>query len=81
MVTVYSTPTCGFCHMAMAYLKSRNIEFISKDISADEASYQEAVGKMHGMFTGVPIIDIDGLIILGFDRAKIDAALREKKLI
>ena len=80
-VTVYSTPTCAFCHMAKEYFKANKVEFEDKDVSADGDAYKEVVDKMNGAFAGVPVIDIDGTIVLGFDRGKIDAALKDKGLV
>lgn len=77
-VIVYSTPTCAFCHMAKEYFKASGVEFEEKDVSLDQSAYQEVVKKMNGNFSGVPVIDIDGTIILGFDRPKIDQALKAR---
>ena len=78
-ITVYTTPTCGFCHMAKQYLDSKSIEFDTKDITTDETAYQEILDKSDQL--GVPVLDVDGTIIVGFDRTKIDAVLRDKKLM
>ena len=72
-VIIYTTPTCGFCHMAKEYFKSKKIEFNTKDVTEDAAAYAEILEKSGQV--GVPVIDIDGSIIVGFDREKIDAAL------
>lgn len=77
-LTIYSTPTCGFCHMAKEYFKSRNVAYEEKDITTDEVGLQWVLDKT-GM-AAVPVIDIDGIVIVGFDRPKIDAALRDKNL-
>lgn len=61
--------------MAKQYFESRHIDFIEKDIEADESARNELLEKVHGEFRGVPVIDIKGTIVLGFDRPKIDAAL------
>lgn len=73
-VTIYSTPTCGFCHMAKEYFKSRDVKFNEHDVSVDRDAAQEMVNKSGQM--GVPVIEIDGKIIVGFDRPNIDAALK-----
>ena len=78
-ITMYTTPTCGFCHMAKKYLESKNVEFDAKDITTDEESYKEVLDKSGQL--GVPVIDIEGTIVVGFDRPKIDLILREKKLV
>lgn len=79
MVTVYSTPTCGFCKMAKQYLKSNNIEFTAKDITTDAEAFQEIADKSNQR--GVPVLDIDGSIIVGFNRPAIDSVLRDKGLM
>lgn len=78
-VTVYTTPTCGFCHMAKSYLDSKSVKFEARDITTDTDAYNEVLEKSDQL--GVPVIDIDGTIIVGFDRNKIDLILRDKKLI
>ncbi len=78
-VTIYSTPTCGFCHMAKEYFKSKNIDFTDKDITVDEAAYKEVMESTGQL--GVPVINIDGSTVIGFDRNQIDLILREKELI
>lgn len=72
-VIIYSTPTCGFCQMAKAYFKESNVEFTEKDVAMDEAARAEMLNKSQQM--GVPVIDIDGTIIVGFDQPRIAAAL------
>lgn len=74
-ITIYSTAWCGFCRSLKQYLDGKNIAHIDKDIEEDEAAYKELMGKVGGNYQGVPVTDINGEIILGFDRAKIDAAL------
>jgi glutaredoxin 3 len=72
-VTVYSTPTCPFCIRAKQYLKENNIQFTDYNVGADEAKAQEMIKKSDQM--GVPVIDIDGTIVVGFDKDKIKEAL------
>ncbi|MBW3012889.1 glutaredoxin family protein [Candidatus Woesearchaeota archaeon] len=72
-VIVYSTPTCPFCHHAKDFLKQHKIEFEDIDVSADQDKAREMVEKSGQM--GVPVIDIDGQIIIGFDKEKIKKAL------
>lgn len=78
-ITMYTTPTCGFCHMAKEYFKSKDLEYNAKDVTTDQQAYKELVDKTQQL--GVPVIDIDGIVIVGFDRPKIDAALQEKALV
>mgnify|MGYP001163233038 CR=1 FL=1 len=72
-VTVYSTPTCPFCIRAKQYLKDINVEFEHIDVSTDHAKAQEMINRSGQM--GVPVIDIDGVIIVGFDKDKIKETL------
>lgn len=72
-ITVYSTPTCPYCVMAKDYLKSKNFMYTDVDVVADSKKAEEMIQKSGQM--GVPVIDIDGTIITGFDKAKINAAL------
>ncbi|CAA7601801.1 Glutaredoxin [Acididesulfobacillus acetoxydans] len=72
-VTVYSTPTCSFCTAAKRYLKERNIPFRDVDISRDAKAAADMVRKTGQQ--GVPVIDINGKIIVGFDKPKINSAL------
>lgn len=72
-VKIYSTPTCPFCMMAKKFLKENNIDFEDIDVSTDQAKAQEMVQKSGQM--AVPVIDIDGEIIVGFDKEKIRKAL------
>ena len=74
-ITIYSTTWCGYCKMTMKYLSDKGIAFKDKNIETDEAAHSELMHKIQGNFRGVPVIDIDGEIILGFDRPRIDAAL------
>jgi glutaredoxin-like YruB-family protein len=78
IVTVYSASWCAFCHAAKDYLDKLGISYVDKDIESDPEIAREAVTKSGQ--TGIPVLDIDGTIIVGFDRPKIDAALKAKKL-
>ncbi len=72
-VKIYSTPTCPFCMMAKKFLKENNVDFEDIDVSSDQAKAEELVRKSGQM--AVPVIDIEGEIIVGFDREKIKKAL------
>jgi len=72
-VKIYSTPTCPFCIMTKKFLKDNNIDFEDIDVSTDQAKAQEMIKKSGQM--AVPVIDIDGEIIVGFDKEKIRKAL------
>ena len=72
-ITVYSTPTCPWCTRAKNYLRSKNITFADIDVSVDREKAMEIVKKSGQQ--GVPVLDIDGNIIVGFDQARIDSLL------
>lgn len=71
MITIYSTSWCGFCHAEADWLEEHNIPFEMKDIEADSAAKDELLEKINGNFQGVPVTDVDGEIVLGFDRKKL----------
>lgn len=74
MVKIYSTPTCVYCKTLKAYLADKKIEFQDIDVSKDEKQLQEMI-KLSGQM-GVPVVDIDGEVVVGFDKAKIDKLLK-----
>lgn len=73
MVKVYSTDTCPWCVKAKQYLESKNIEYTEVNVGEDMVGREEMV-KISGQ-TGVPVLDINGTAIVGFDKAAIDKAL------
>ncbi len=73
-VKVYSTPSCPWCTVAKNYLKSRNIQFDEVDVSKNREAAVEMVQKSGQR--GVPVIDINGSIIVGFDQGAIDSLIR-----
>jgi glutaredoxin 3 len=72
-VTIYSTPTCTYCHAAKDFFTQNNVEYTELDVAADLEARSQMVEKSGQM--GVPVIDIDGSIIIGFDEERIQAAL------
>jgi glutaredoxin 3 len=78
-VTVYGAEWCPPCHTAKAYLKSREVNFAY--VNVDEKPDQGREIAMKTGWTAIPIIQIADEYILGFDRAKLDAALQANKLI
>ncbi len=72
-VKVYSTPACPWCIRIKQFLKDNNITFEDIDVSNNQQAAEEMVQKSGQM--GVPVLDIEGEIILGFDKEKIKAAL------
>jgi len=73
-VTIYSTPTCPFCIRAKQFLKENNIQYTDIDVSTDKVKAQEMVDLSGQM--GVPVIDVGGKIVVGFDKEKIKEALQ-----
>ena len=72
-VTIYSTPTCRFCHMAKVFFKENNIAYTEYDVSSDAAKRQEMIEKSGQM--GVPVIVIGDDFILGFNKPKLSELL------
>ena len=72
-VIIYSTPTCHFCHLAKDYFNENKVVFEEKNVLTDLAARQEMMSKSGQM--GVPVIDIEGKIIVGFDQQTIDSEL------
>ncbi len=68
-VIIYSTPACPYCVVARNFLEENNIEFEYKDVATDEKAREEMIKKTGQM--GVPVIDIDGEIIIGFNEGRI----------
>lgn len=75
-ITIYSTTWCAFCHTEMQWLDKLGIPYVSKDIEADKEAYEELMGKIGGDFKGVPVTDVAGDVILGFDRPKIQGSIK-----
>lgn len=75
-VTIYSTPTCHFCHMAKDFFNENKIAFTDKNAAADPVARKEAITKSGQM--GVPVIDIDGEIVVGFNEEKLRSLLGVK---
>ncbi|MCP6726488.1 MAG: glutathione S-transferase N-terminal domain-containing protein [Patescibacteria group bacterium] len=68
-VILYTTPTCVYCKAAKEFFEENNVEYEEKDVSKDEADLQEMVKKSGGM--AVPVIDIDGEIVVGFNKDQV----------
>ena len=79
MVIIYTTTWCGFCKMAKKYMDTLGIEYEEKDVERDPAAANESVGKSGQM--GVPVIDVNGTIILGFDKPALDHAFSANNLL
>ncbi len=72
-VKVYSTPACPFCIRAKQFLKENTVSFEDIDVSMNHEAAQEMIKRSGQM--GVPVIDIEGELIVGFDKEKIKKAL------
>ena len=75
-VTIYTTPSCVYCKKTKAFFQANNVVYEEKDVSVDSAAVDEMVKKSGQM--GVPVIDIDGSIIIGFDETALREALQIK---
>ena len=69
-ITVYSTPTCPYCKLVKEFLKEKNRVFTDVDVSADSDAAKQMV-KLSGQM-GVPVIDIGGQIIVGWNRTALE---------
>jgi glutaredoxin-like YruB-family protein len=72
-IKIYSTPTCPYCKMAKQYISSKGISYRDLDVSQDKNALEEMV-KLTGQM-GVPVIVIDGEVLIGFDRNRLDQLL------
>jgi glutaredoxin 3 len=78
-VVIYSASWCAFCHMAKEYLKGLSVPFKEIDVEHDHDAARALVEKTGQ--AGIPVIEIGGETIIGFDRQRIDLALRANKLV
>jgi len=78
-VTIYSATWCAFCHAAKQYLDKLGVKYTDKDVETDMQNAMDAVTKSGQR--GIPVLDIGGDIIIGFDRPRIDAALKQHNLV
>lgn len=72
-VKVFSTPTCPYCTRVKSYLQDKHITFENIDVSGDQNGLREMINASGQM--GVPVVVIDGDVIVGFDKDRIDAKL------
>ena len=72
-VTIYSTPTCHFCHAAKEFFTANNVAYTDINVATDLDKRKEMIDKSGQM--GVPVIDIGGDIVIGFDQKKLRALL------
>ncbi len=72
-VKIYSTPACPYCQKAKLFLSELNVPYEDVDVSLDSQAAEEMIQKSSQM--GVPVLDIEGQIIVGFDKERIKRAL------
>ena len=72
-VKIHTTNTCPYCDMAKDYMKEKKIKYDEINVESDESAAKDMIEKSGQM--GVPVLDINGKIIIGFDKEKIEKAL------
>ena len=72
-IKVYTTPSCSWCSVVKKYFHGRGVRFTEYDVSRDQRKYEEMVSKSHQM--GVPVLDMGGKVIVGFNKAEIERQL------
>lgn len=72
-VKIYTTPSCVYCRMTKEFFKENKIEYEEKNVAADAAAREEMFSKSGQI--GVPVIDIEGKFIVGFDESRLREAL------
>ena len=80
-VTIYSTNWCAFCSTEKQWMDKLGVKYISKNIEEDAEAQKELMEKLGGNFQGVPVTDVAGEIILGFDRPRLQAAFQKNELV
>lgn len=75
-VKVYSTPTCPWCKIAKQFLRENKIKFEEVDVSSNQEAAKDMIKRSGQM--GVPVIDVDGQLLIGFDKEKLKKALKLK---
>jgi len=73
-VIIYTTPSCGYCTMAKNWFKENRIKYTEYNVARDMKKADEMLKKSGQM--GVPVLDVNGKVIVGFDKNKIESALR-----
>ena len=75
-VTIYTTPSCVYCKMTKAFFKEKGVTYEEKDVSTDATARDEMIAKSNQM--GVPVIDVDGQLTVGFDKERLSKLLNIK---
>ena len=74
MIKIYTTPTCVYCRMAKDFFKKHNVQYEEYNVTEDLKAREEMVSKSGQM--GVPVIDVEGELIVGFDKERLTELLR-----
>lgn len=80
-VTIYSTSWCAFCATEKQWMDKLGVKYVAKNIEEDKDAEKELLDKLGGNFQGVPVTDVAGEVILGFDRPKLQAAFDKNNLV
>ena len=72
-VTIYTTPSCVYCKLTKEFLQNNNVGYEEKNVATDSAARDLMIQKSGQM--GVPVIEVDGKIIIGFDQPRLKEAL------
>jgi len=72
-VKIYTTPSCVYCKMTKEFFHKNNVEYEEKNVATDTAARDEMIQKSGQL--GVPVIDVGGKIIIGFDQPQLKEAL------
>ena len=75
-ITIYTTPSCVYCKMTKAFFKENGVAYEEKDVSLDAKARDEMIAKSGQL--GVPVVDVDGKIIVGFDKGQLSELLEIK---
>ncbi|MBI2630937.1 glutaredoxin family protein [Candidatus Nomurabacteria bacterium] len=75
-VTIYTTPTCVYCKMTKAFFKEHNVSYEEKNVAEDADARREMIERSGQM--GVPVVDIDGDVSVGFDKERLSRLLNIK---
>ena len=78
-IIVYGAEWCAFCHVAMKYFDDKGVKYEYRNVDENRDWLNESVNKSGQM--GIPVLDIQGDIIVGFDRPKIDTSLQAHALV
>ena len=74
-VKIYTTPSCVYCKMAKEFFKKNNIEYQELNVALDDKAREDMIKKSHQL--GVPVIEINDQIFVGFNRSEIEKALKK----